>query len=272
MGGTCGPRQPLRYRADMVLACRNRSPEIPGSVSCRPVVRFHPVQLAVLDAGVGPLSFPLPRGLCIVRPVAAEPWTPETEQALVASAKEGDRRALGVLLTRFGPTLYRSVLLPRLGNPSIAEQALGDTYARVVERITAFEWHGSGFYPWLRTVALHVAIDILRARRREVLFEPEDLWREAEAAEHDSERESMTEALAERRDLEVARSKLAAALDAIHPRYAAAIRLRIIEERSREQVASQLDVSTATFDVILHRAMTALRKVIAGTDPKRGRP
>jgi len=168
--------------------------------------------------------------------------------------------------------LYRSVLLPRLGNPGVAEQALGDAYVRVVERIATFQWQGSGFYPWLRTIALHIAIDVLRARRREVLFEPEDLEREVEAAERDVERESMSEAVAERRDLEVARAKLAAALDEIHPRYAAAIRMRVVEERSREEAASQLGVSTATFDVILHRAMTALRKVIATTDPKRERP
>ena len=219
-----------------------------------------------------PPAFLRAPGLCIVRAVAAEPWDPETEQALVVRAKSGDRTALGVLLTRFGPTLYRSVLLPRLGNAGVAEQALGDTYARVVERIGTFEWQGRGIYPWLRTVALHVAIDLLRARRREVLFEPEDLEREAEGGDRDPGDESLTEALAERRDLEAARAKLTGALEKIHPRYASAIRLRIIEERTREDVAERLGVSTATFDVVLHRAMTALRKAIAGADPSRGEP
>jgi RNA polymerase sigma-70 factor (ECF subfamily) len=225
------------------------------------------------DVGAArPVAFPPKAGLCIVRAVAAEPWNPETEQALVVRAKAGDRTALGVLLTRFGPTLYRSVLLPRLGNGGVAEQALGDTYARVVERIGGFEWQGRGIYPWLRTVALHVAIDLLRARRREVLFQPEDLEREADDAPHDPGGEGLTEALAERRDLEAARAKLTTALEKIHPRYASAIRLRIIEERTREDVAERLGVSTATFDVVLHRAMTALRKAIAGADPSRGEP
>jgi RNA polymerase sigma-70 factor (ECF subfamily) len=214
--------------------------------------------------------FPFAPGLCIVRPVAAEPWTPDTEQALVARAKEGDKKALGLLLTRFGPTLFRSVLLPRLGNTAAAEQALGDTYLRVVERIASFEWQGCGFYPWLRMVALHVAVDLLRARKREVLFEPDDLQREAEAAERDLSDGDLTDSLIERRDLDAARSTLERALEKINPRYASAIRLRIIEERPREDVAKALGVSTATFDVVLHRAMTALRKAIAPDDPRSG--
>jgi RNA polymerase sigma-70 factor (ECF subfamily) len=222
------------------------------------------VQLAVAEA------FPFSWGLCIVPPVAAELWTADAEQALVVRAKAGDKKALGLLLTRFGPVLFRSVLLPRLGNTAVAEQALGDTYLRVVERIATFEWQGCGIYPWLRMVALHVAVDILRARRREILFEPDDLQREAEDAEKDLSDGDLTDALIERRDLDAARTKLERALDKINPRYATAIRLRIIEERPREEVAQTLGVSTATFDVVLHRAMSALRKAIAPQEPGAG--
>jgi RNA polymerase sigma-70 factor (ECF subfamily) len=214
--------------------------------------------------------FPFRPALCIVRPVAAELFPPDAEQALVVRAKEGDKKALGLLLTRFGPMLFRSVLLPRLGNTAAAEQALGDTYLRVVERIGSFEWQGCGIYPWLRMVALHVAVDLLRARKREVLFEPDDLQREAEAAEQDLSDGDLTDSLIERRDLDAARSTLERALEKINPRYASAIRLRIIEERPREEVAQALGVSTATFDVVLHRAMTALRKAIAPRDPSAG--
>lgn len=209
-----------------------------------------------------PEVFGAPRGLCIVPAVRERPFSAETEQALVARAKQGDRTALGELLSEFGPTLFRSVLYPRLGDVTVAEQALGDTYARVVERIATFEWQAPGIYPWLRVVALHVAIDLLRARRREVLFEPEDLQREAESAVPDVADADPADALMERRDRDAARAKLELALSQIHPRYASAIRLRIIEERTREEVAAALGVSSSTFDVVLHRAMTALRKAI----------
>ncbi len=209
-----------------------------------------------------PEVFRTPRALCIVIAVRVSPFSSETEQALVARAQRGDRAALGELLSRFGPMLFRSVLYPRLGDVTVAEQALGDTYARVVERIDTFQWQSPGIYPWLRMIALHVAIDVLRARRREVLFEPDDLQREAEAVP-DSGRGNPAAILIERRDLDAARGKLEVGLSRIHPRYATAIRLRVIEERTREEVAAALGVSNGTFDVVLHRAMTALRKAIA---------
>jgi RNA polymerase sigma factor (sigma-70 family) len=207
-----------------------------------------------------------PRGFSIFWPVAAQAWDLETEQELAVRARAGDQKALGLLLTRFGPMLYRSVLLPRLGNASAAEQALGDTYARVVDRIGQFEWQGAGFYPWLRVVALRVALDLLRKRRREVLFQPEDLQREVDEAEHAAVPPDLSTDLIEKNDREAARRKLEGALSQLNPRYATAIRLRVLEERPRDDVARELGVSTATFDVILHRAMTALRKAVALQD------
>lgn len=219
-----------------------------------------------------PEVFGAPSGLCIVLPVNVRPFSPEAEQQLVHRAKKGDRAALGQLLEPFGATLFRAVLYPRLGDVTAAEQALGDTYARVVENIATFEWRTPGIYPWLRRIALHVAIDVLRARRREVLFEPEDLQREADASDPDSKGSNPAEAFTAERDLEAARAKVERALAKINPRYATAIRLRIIEERPREEVAASLGVSNSTFDVVLHRAMTALRKAIAAGNPEPEEP
>ncbi|MDQ2645062.1 MAG: sigma-70 family RNA polymerase sigma factor [Myxococcota bacterium] len=183
----------------------------------------------------------------------------EAERVLIERARGGDREALGGLLRRHGPRLYRSVLLPRLGSKAAAEDALSQTYLKVVERLHAFDWQGVGFYPWLRTIALHVAIDQLRRRKRESLFGPEDLEREIDggAPEH------ATPELFEAHDLLRAKKRVNQLLETIHPRYALAIRLRVIEDRPREAVAAELGVSAATFDVVLHRAMAALKKAMA---------
>ena len=193
----------------------------------------------------------------------------DAERALCERAHAGDRAALGQILRHHGPVLFRSVLLPRLGSDAAAQDALAETYARVVERFHQFTWQSTGVYPWLRVVAMRIALDALRARRRETLFEPDELEREIDASERDLGRTGDVE-LCEKRDLAEARSRVEGALARLNPRYAAAIRQRVLEERSREEVATALGVSVATFDVVLHRALASLKKALASgqAEPK----
>ncbi|MCS6900566.1 MAG: sigma-70 family RNA polymerase sigma factor [Myxococcales bacterium] len=185
----------------------------------------------------------------------------EEERREVELAQAGDRRALARLLRRYGPVIFRSVLLPRLGSRAAAEEALSVTYTKVVEKLDRFTWQSVGIYPWLRVVALRVALDQLRTRRREIPFDTEDLAREIDQAEREhQEADALTLA---RQDAEVARARVTEALARINPRYALAIRLRLLEERSREDAARELGVTTATFDVILHRALIALKKALS---------
>jgi len=181
------------------------------------------------------------------------------ERALCDRAHGGDRAALGQLLRRHGPRLYRAVLLPRLGSAAAAEEALSVTYLKVVERFDQFSWQAVGVYPWLRVVALRVALDQLRRRKRETIFRPEDLEREIDQGERDARDAATSEA----EDLSRARQRVTEIVGRIHPRYAKALTLRILEERPREECAAALEVTAATFDVVLHRAVAALKKELA---------
>ncbi|WP_240488781.1 RNA polymerase sigma factor [Labilithrix luteola] len=181
------------------------------------------------------------------------------DRGLVERAHAGDRKALGELLHKYGPGLYRSVLLPRLGSEAAAKDALAETYAKVVANIGKFTWQNVGFYPWLRTVALRVALDQLRAKKRLVLFEEDDLEREVDAAQSET---PVEQRISDHRDRDAARKKVEDALRSINPRYARAIQLRVLEERPREEVARELGVTPATFDVLLHRAIASLKKTL----------
>ncbi len=185
----------------------------------------------------------------------------EAERKLCEKAKAGDKGALAKLLRKHGPTLYRTVLLPRLGSEAAAQDALADTYMRVLERFDQFEWRGCGVYPWLRVIAMRLALDVLRSKKRETLFEPADLTRAVENAERDLE-EGLDDQLCNKRDRDEARQKLDRALATINTRYATAIRLRVLEEKSREEAAEVLGVTVPTFDVVLHRALASLKKTI----------
>ena len=181
------------------------------------------------------------------------------DRDLVARAQAGDRGALGELLKKHGPGLYRSVLLPRLGSEAAAKDALSETYAKVVANIGKFVWQNVGFYPWLRTVALRVALDQLRAKKRIVLFEEDDLTRELDAT---STATPVDDRVSNARDRDAARKKVEEALAKINPRYAHVIRLRVLDETPREDAARELGVTPATFDVLLHRAIAALKKAL----------
>lgn len=185
----------------------------------------------------------------------------EAERKLCELAKGGDKNALAKILRKHGPTLFRTVLLPRLGSEAAAQDALADTYMRVLERFDQFEWRGCGVYPWLRVIAMRIALDALRSKKRETLFEPADLTRAVEAAERDLE-DGVDDQLCNQRDRVAAKDKLDKALASINTRYATAIRLRVLEEKSREEAAEVLGVTVPTFDVVLHRALASLRKSI----------
>jgi RNA polymerase sigma factor (sigma-70 family) len=200
-------------------------------------------------------------------PPADEPRDLERERVAVLQAQDGDRGALGNLLLAHGGTLYRTVLLPRLGSEAAAKDALAETYAKAVARIGQFRWQGVGFYPWLRMIGLRVALDMLRARGKLMLWDEDDLAHEIDRAGDD---DTPDQRLTARRDEQAARAKVEDALGQIHPRYARAIRLRLLEEQTREDAARLLEVTPATFDVLFHRAVGALKKHLgataAGTD------
>ena len=180
------------------------------------------------------------------------------ERALVERAQRGDRAAMGELCKIHGPALYRSVLLPRLGNAAAASDALAETYARLIEKVHLFHWHPAGIYPWLRTMATHIAIDFLRAQRRWSVISPEDLERDLV----DGNATDMEAELLAHHDLREARTRVQSGLGKIHPRYRRAIELRVLEDLPRDEVAAILEVSPSTFDVLLHRALKALRAAL----------
>ncbi len=213
-----------------------------------------------LDLGLLAFLPTEPRQATTVRDVPDDRPELAEERRLVARAQAGDRAALGAILRKYGPLLFRSVLLPRLGH-GLAEEALSMTYEKILDKLGQFTWQDVGIYPWLRVVSMRIALDLLRARRRETPVEAEILERELDAAS--SQPETRTDALVIARDDEARqRARVFAALEEINPRYAAAIRMRILEERPREEVAKALSVSTATFDVVLHRALAAMKKAL----------
>lgn len=180
------------------------------------------------------------------------------ERALVERAQAGDGEALEGLLQRFAAALFGAIILPRVGSRAEADEVLAETLEKVALRLPSFRYaEEQGIWPWMKRIAVNAIVD--RARRRKTKESALERYgavlamgpRVAPGAEAE---------LIEREEQRERKARLDAALAALNERYRRAIELRIFEEESREQCAAALDVSVGTFDVLLHRAVTALKK------------
>jgi RNA polymerase sigma factor (sigma-70 family) len=193
------------------------------------------------------------------RETSNEKWDVARERDHCTRAIGGDARALRALLDHFSGPLHDAIILPRVGSRADAAEILEDTLSRAVERIADFRWDESrGMWPWLRRIAIHRIVD--GARRRSAERRMNERY-EAEVAALPPRIEAGAEAeMIEAEELHARELRLSGALEALNERYRRAIELRIFEEQSREQCAQALGVTVPTFDVVLHRALGALKK------------
>ena len=147
------------------------------------------------------------------------------------------------------------MILPRLPVPELAEDVLKDTFRLAMERIDQYQPQGASVFFWLRRIAINRAIDVHRARQRQRKLE--------EAVKMEPDRTVGQRPLSPDRAPEIAetRDMVRSALELLNPRYASALRMRLLEELDREECAAALDVTVGNFDVIFHRACKAFRKV-----------
>lgn len=222
-----------------------------------------PMHAVTLDAiSPTPLALPAWASFAYGPPRRVTSTGPEAaaaeERALVEAAQGGDRAALQRLLDRVARPLYAAVILPRIGNPADAEDILRDTLMRGMERIDTYRWTGAGVFPWFRQIAVHLVIDHVRRNQRRGRLE--DRFEEHVATVDPMHRAGADEAIIEAQERAANARNLQAAMSTLSDRYRRAVELRLIEERPREECAAMMSVTVGNFDVILHRALAALRK------------
>jgi len=182
------------------------------------------------------------------------------EARLVARAKAGDRAAFATLYRTYAPLLFAHVLVPILGDRDDAHDCLRETFLAAHRALPEYTWRDGGIFPWLRTLAKNKARDHLRAAGRRARL------RGAFAVELEAlggKADSVAELELQRARL---REQIEQILATLHPRYATVLRLRLLEERSREECAAALEIKVGTLDVVLFRACQAFRKACEAAD------
>ncbi len=178
----------------------------------------------------------------------------EEERKVILALQSGDNSAFATLYRWYGNLLFRQVILPRLPIPELAQDCLKDTFKTALERIDTFRLENRSIFFWLRRIAANKAIDVHRRHRRDDRL-VDQLKVEPTLPVAHTERPD--------RQLEVdeLRKMVDQSMSNLNARYAKALRMRLLEERTREECAEAMEVSVGNFDVILHRAAKAFRKV-----------
>lgn len=174
---------------------------------------------------------------------------------MIIALQQGDRAAFATLYGWYGDLIFRQAILPRLPIRELAEDCLRDTFRTALEKIETFRTQERSIFFWLRRIAVNKAIDVHRRHKRD--------QRLSDALHADGTVPMAPPPPRPDRGLEIddARRMVEASLANMNARYARALRLRLLEDRSREECAEALGVTVGNFDVILHRASKAFRKV-----------
>lgn len=162
-----------------------------------------------------------------------------SDHDLVHRVAQGQEEAFEALYRRFYPRLVGAVR-PAVGEQCLAEDVAQEALLKARDRLASFDI-SRPFWPWLKTIAIHLAIDHRRRTSREVLVES-DLAAECEGSTT-CEFTRCDESLL-----------LIEALKVIPPRQRLAIALRYIEQRDPRDAAVVLGLSKPAFEQLLFRA------------------
>jgi RNA polymerase sigma-70 factor (ECF subfamily) len=99
---------------------------------------------------------------------------------LVDRIKNGEADAFGVLYDRYIDLVFRYVFY-RVGNRSLAEDIVSDTFLKAMRRIGTFTWQGTDIGAWFITIARNLVVDHGRASRTRLEFPSDDVLTEIDA-------------------------------------------------------------------------------------------
>ncbi len=164
-----------------------------------------------------------------------------------------DKEAFGELYELIRVYVHRFIL-SRVGSTEVADDILSDVFVKVYQHIFEEERKVSSVRGFIFGAARYAIIDHFRRyKNREVLFEPDDDFMKSIVDTGKSASETTEQHLA--------REELEKMLKHLKIEYREVVTLRYIDDLSIEEVASVLGKSRGAVRVLLHRAMSALKKL-----------
>lgn len=173
----------------------------------------------------------------------------DLDQAL-ERARAGDADAFGALYDAYVERIFRYVRL-RVGDEMESEDLTEHVFIRAWQAIRRYQDRGRPFSAWLYAIAANVLTDHFRSQRPRGILDP-DLIDPSPARDPVAAAETNSQ-----------RSALERAIRRLSPDQQQVIILRFIEGLSPAEVAATLGKREGTVRVIQHRALVALRSLLA---------
>lgn len=170
---------------------------------------------------------------------------------LLNAVAAGDRAALRALYQRQSVRLF-GVANAILRDRDLAADALQDAFLRVASRAGQFDAARGTPEAWLGAIARHAALDIIRARGREIPTDDPHLGDDAIGPEAE-----------ERLSASMEGRRLRACLDGLEPKNREGIVLAFVHGLSHPQIAERLGTPLGTVKSWIRRGLLALKECLA---------
>lgn len=171
-------------------------------------------------------------------------------QTLAAIAR-GDRAALRALYAAEAARLF-GVCLRILRDRAAAADATQDTFLRIWDRADRFDPARGAARAWLAAIARHVALDLARARGRELPSDDPELG----DAPVEDDPTAMLDATADA-------TRLRACLEVLEEKNRRSILLAFVDGLSHAQIAARLETPLGTVKAWIRRGLASLKECLA---------
>ena len=179
----------------------------------------------------------------------------EEEKALITRAKH-DKEAFGELYEIYFQRIY-NYIVHRTANVDLAEDLTSQTFMKVLENISKFEWRGLPFQAWLYRIASNVIMTHYRKNKYNSNVNIEDI-KFLVVDKNDSPLEEMKN-VEESEEIKLRFMEVQKALVRLDPKSAEIIVLKFFEKKSNSDIAKIIDISEGNVRIKIFRALKKLK-------------
>src|ERR1044071_3623377 len=182
---------------------------------------------------------------------------------LVSEAIKGDQKAYADLMTRYKDSIY-FMLLKMVNNRDDADDLTIEAFGKAFKNLHQYT-PDFAFSTWLFKIATNNCIDFIR-RKRKMTFSIDKGFENDEGQETTFELKSMTLDPEENMIKKQKAVLMRDIVEKLKPRYRRLVELRYFQERSYEEIATELQLPLGTVKAQLFRAREFLYQILKSSE------